>query len=298
MAGSNAIDLSRLPPPQVVQVPDFEALLAELKADLGARLVSLAPALTLESEPVVKLLEAFAYRLVLERDRSNQASRAVMTAFATQGDLDHLGLLVGVTRLIITPADPIANTPAVLEGDDDLRRRIVLAPEGFSTAGPEGAYVFHALSASGQVRDASCTSPAPGEVVVTVLSRAGDGSASAELLDLVEVALSASDVRPLTDHVTVQSATIVAYAVQAQVFTYVGPDPTLVVDESRRRLAGYVAETFALGRDVTRSGLFAAMHVAGVQRVVLTAPAADVVVDPTQAAGLTTAEVAYAGTAE
>ncbi|TKU63785.1 baseplate assembly protein, partial [Citrobacter sp. wls715] len=54
------IDLSRLPPPQIVDVPDFEALLAERKASF----VALHPAdeqeavmrtLALESEPVTKL---------------------------------------------------------------------------------------------------------------------------------------------------------------------------------------------------------------------------------------------------
>src|SRR3546814_9711108 len=45
--------------------------------------------------------------------------------------------------------------PAVMESDSDLRRRLVLAPEGYSVAGPEGAYIFHALSAHPDVLDAS-----------------------------------------------------------------------------------------------------------------------------------------------
>ena len=39
-----------------------------------------------------------------------------------------------------------------------------------------------------------------------------------------------------------------------------------------------------IGRDIRRSALFAALHVEGVQRVELTKPAADVVLDATQAA--------------
>ena len=65
-----------------------------------------------------------------------------------------------------------------MESDPDFRRRIQLAPEGFSVAGPEGAYIFHALSADPGVLDACATSPSPGEVVVTVLARAGDGTAA------------------------------------------------------------------------------------------------------------------------
>lgn len=61
------IDLSRLPPPQIVDVPDFETLLAERKAAF----VLLYPAdeqdavrrtLALESEPVTKLLQESTYR--------------------------------------------------------------------------------------------------------------------------------------------------------------------------------------------------------------------------------------------
>ena len=82
-----------------------------------------------------------------------------------------------------------------MESDADFRRRIILAPEGYSVAGPEGAYIFHALSADPDVLDASATSPTPGEVVVTVLSRTGDGTAPPELLATVEAAGSADDVR-------------------------------------------------------------------------------------------------------
>ncbi|MER2890944.1 baseplate assembly protein, partial [Escherichia coli] len=38
-----------------------------------------------------------------------------------------------------------------------------------------------------------------------------------------------------------------------------------------------------LGRDIRKSAIYAALHVEGVQRVELTAPAADIVLDETQA---------------
>ncbi|WP_211295237.1 baseplate J/gp47 family protein, partial [Novosphingobium guangzhouense] len=91
--------------------------------------------------------------------------------------------------------------------------RMVLAPEGYSVAGPEGAYLFHALSADAEVLDATATSPSPGVVIVSILSRLGDGTASAQLVDTVQAYVSADDRRPLTDFVTVQSAQIVPYAV-------------------------------------------------------------------------------------
>ncbi|MCS0770132.1 contractile injection system protein, VgrG/Pvc8 family [Escherichia coli] len=58
-----------------------------------------------------------------------------------------------------------------MESDEALRLRVPAAFEGLSVAGPTAAYEFHARSADGRVADASATSPAPAEVVLTVLSR-------------------------------------------------------------------------------------------------------------------------------
>jgi phage-related baseplate assembly protein len=298
VASSNAVDLSRLPAPAVVETLDYEVILADMRADLVARAPTLSAALAIESDPLNKLIEVCAYRELILRQRVNDAAKGVMIAYAVGSDLDQLAALMGVARLIITPADPQTNTPAVLEDDEDLRRRVVLAPEGFTVAGPEGAYIFHALSADADVLDASVASPTPGQVVVTVLSRLGDGSASAELLQAVTTAVSGDTVRPLTDQVVVQSATIVNYAIAAEIFTYEGPDSAVVVAQAQNNCAAYALAQRKLGRDITRSGLYAALHIGGVQRVVLTEPAADVVVARDQAGHLTSSTVTHGGVAD
>lgn len=285
---STPIDLSRLPAPDVVEEIDFEALLAERKAGLLSlvpddRRADVAAALELESEPITIMLQESVYREMYLRQRVNDAARAVMLAFAMDGDLDQLAALLGVERLEITPADPETGTPAVMEGNTDLRYRTQLAPQGYSVAGPEGAYRSHALAAHGSVLDASATSPAPGEVLVTVLSRDGDGTPSEEVIEAVTAALRADDVRPLTDKVTVRGATIVGYEVDAVLFTFPGPDSSVVLKEASSKLAAYVAETHRIGREVTLSGIYAALHVNGVERVKLNAPTADVEISATQA---------------
>ena len=282
------IDLSQLPPPNVVEALDYESILAQRKAALVARYpadkqTDVAAVLALESEPLTKFLEESAYRELLLRQRINEAARAVMLAYAQGADLEHIAALFGVFRLVIKPADPIAGTPAMMESDADLRQRVQLAPQSFSVAGPEGAYRSHARDADGRVLDASATSPTPGEVCVTVLSREGDGTAPADLLAKVEAALRSDDVRPLTDFVTVQSAAILPYDVVAVLHLFPGPDSSVVVAEARRRLAIYVAACHRLGRVVARSGLDAALHVAGVERVDLQYPADDIRADLTQA---------------
>lgn len=295
-ATSTAVDLSRLPAPDVVEALDFETILAARKADFLARF----PEFTafVESDPALKLLEVGAYRELILRQRVNDAARAVLVAYAMGADLDQLGAVFGVTRREIEPADAEAGTAAVMESDSDLRRRILLAPDSYSVAGPTAAYVFHALSASGDVADAAATSPAPGEVVVSVLAVDGDGTADQELLDLVEAAVGADDVRPLTDQVTVQSAGIVPFAITAQLTLYAGPDADLILAAANAGLQALLAQNRQIGRDIPRSALFAALHVAGVQNVALVAPAADVVIGPTQVAFANAIDVTVAGFGE
>jgi phage-related baseplate assembly protein len=296
MSGFVAIDLSLLPVPAIVEPLDFETVLADLKADLAIRAPDLAPVLALESEPVVKLLETVAYREIILRARVNDAARAVLLPTATGADLDNLAAFYGVARLEVTPANPLAipPTPAEMETDTALRRRVQLALEGFSTAGPIGAYLFHTLTADGRVKDAAVASPVPGEVRVTVLSTETNGTPTAPVLAAVTAALNAEDVRPLCDLVTVQAATIVNYAVTASLTFFDGPDTGVVLAAAQAAVAQLVADAHRVGRAVRRSALFAALHQPGVDAVTLTAPAADVLPTSTEAPWCTAINVTVA----
>lgn len=283
---SAAIDLSGLAAPDVIEALDAEGIIAEAKAWLLAIMPSLADILDLESEPVTKLIELLAYRELLTRARVNDAARATMLATATGADLDNLAALLGVARLTITPANPEAIPPvaAVMEGDASLRSRTQLALEGFSTAGPSGAYLYHALSASGEVLDASVISPSPGDVVVTVLSRIGNGAPSEALVATVAAAINDERVRPLCDNAITQGASITPYVVTATLTMLPGPDPEVARANAEAALRAYVAEAHRLGRAVRRSGLYRALHIPGaVESVTLTSPAADILCAPTHA---------------
>ncbi|MCJ8287084.1 baseplate assembly protein [Halomonas sp.] len=302
---SSPIDLSRLPAPDVVEVLDFEAVLAERKAALVALYPTdeqdaIAALLELESEPLTKLCEENAYRELHWRQRVNEAAKAVMLAHARDSDLDQLAANYNVERLTIAPGDPSAvpPVPPTLESNEDLRLRAQRAFEGLSVAGPRGAYVFHALSADGRVADASAISPAPCEALVTVLSRLGDGTADQDLIDTVTAALSAEDVRPVGDRLTVQSASIVAYSVVAVLYLYPGPEQEPILAAAQAALDAYVSTQRRLGRDIRLSAVYAALHVEGVQRVELVSPAADVVLDETQAAHCTGTNVSIGGSDE
>jgi len=295
MAGAfTQVDLSQLAPPAVVETLSFEEILGAMLSDLRAR----APDFTalLESDPAFKILEVAAYRELLLRQRVNDAAHAVMLAYAAGTDLDHIAANYGVGRLLITPADDttIPPTPAVYETDADLRARTTLSLEGYTSAGSQDSYVFHALSASGDVRDVSATSPVPGQVVVYVLSRDGNGAASAELLATVTAALNAEKVRPMTDQVTVLSANIVPYVIQAKLVVYPGPDAGVVLASAQAAAADYAAGQHRMGYDVTLSGIYAALHQPGVQRVDLSAPAANLTIGDGEASYCTAITVTVA----
>lgn len=281
---STAVDLSRLPSPDIIDPFEFDTIYANAVAHFRAELAASGLTFTeRNSSPIAKLLQTFSYFAQLLRQRVNDAARAVMPAHAVGADLDNIASLFGIMRHEITPADPDLGTPAVMESDAEFRRRMVLAPESYSVAGPIGAYVFHALTAHPDVLDASAQSPSPGVVVVTVLSRSGDGTAAPSVVDAVRAYLTDDTRRPLTDFVTVQSAEIVEYEIDYQIRTFSGPDANVVLAASRARVAAYALECHRLGRDPTRSAIIAAAHVEGVQNVILNSPAADVAITRAQA---------------
>jgi phage-related baseplate assembly protein len=290
---SDAIQLSKLPPPDVVEVLSFEQYYAEAKG----RLKALYPAwdADVESDPINKLLQVLAYVVMQERAKKNDDARAAYLATAKRADLDNWAANLSVTRLTITPAVPEQDIPAVMESDDDLRDRCTLAPSSYSVAGPDAAYVFHARSASGLVLDAKTTSPSPSVVVVSVMSRDGDGTASAELLATVDEFVSAAKVRPLTDQVIVQSAEIVPFSIEATLWTFAGPDADVALANARAGLDAYLADSRKLGRDITLSGLYAALQVAGIQNVELVSPTASIVIDDTQAGYCESVTINYGG---
>ena len=273
------IDFSSIPAPSIIEDLDYEEILEEMIADLQARDPSYSE--ILESDPGVKILEVAAARELTMRQRVNDALRATLLRFAIGADMDNLAAFYGVTRLLE-------------EDDEALRLRTIERIMGSSTAGGTAWYRYQALSASPQVRDAAVTSPAPGEVLVNILSTVGNGTASSTLLEAVDDVLQSDSVRVITDTVTVAGATILTVPVTAQVWLY--PEtPIEVFNGLPARLAAAFAAASGLGWDVTRSWLIAQLHADGVQRVTLTAPAADVVCGASQAPALGAVTLTMAG---
>lgn len=280
MASSyDVINLSALAVPDAIVVPDA----ADIFTRWLARLRELDPVFDalVESDPAFKQGEINAYQLALAFQRVNDAVRAVFLASARGADLDQIGAGFNVSRLVINPGDPDAVPPVdpVFEDDDAFRERIQLSWAQLNTAGARNAYRFHAKSADNDVLDADAYGPEthnrPGEVDVYVLSRTGNGEASPSLTEKVMSELSADEVRPLTDYVSVKSATIVNYAVTAELDIPDGPDAQTVLEHAISTLTSYTRLAHRINGLVPLSAIYAALQQPGVTRVRLISPVAD-----------------------
>lgn len=254
------IDLSELPAPDVVEMLDYESAYQSRVASFRA-LYPQFDAL-LESDPVIKLLELAVYLEVQLRARVNDASRASMIQFAADTSLDHLGAFYGLPRM-------------AQESDSRFRTRIQLRIAALAGNGTAQAYRVLALSASVDVVDAAViTTPADG-VVIAVWANADTDSHAA--LVAVQTALQADNARPLG----VKVSAILARAKPVDVVATIYREPSAPLDLAAQitaALPGQIENHADLGRDFSRSWLLARLHVSGVSRVELAAPAQDLTI--------------------
>jgi phage-related baseplate assembly protein len=269
MSRFTAINLSGLTPPDIIETLDYEAIVTAMRDDLVARFPLIVGVIDLESEPARKLIEAFAYREMRLRARVNDAARAVLLASSYGTNLDHLGALFATAR-----QDG--------ESDDRFRRRIQLAPEAFSVAGPEGAYQYHALTVAPWARDVSAISPRPGVVRVTVLKTGANPAPTLAEREMIRLHLKDEAIRPLTDVVEVLPPLIRRTRIVARLTLYPGPDGEVVRQRALTAVTEWVEKNRMLGMNLRRSALFAALHQEGVHSVDLVSPAADLVLDVTE----------------
>jgi phage-related baseplate assembly protein len=252
------VDLSSLPPPEIISPLDFETVFAAMKSDVLDLAPELSDVLDLESEPATKLLQVMAYREILLRAHVNDDGRSVMLAYATGSNLENLAALFGVVRLTVVEADPTASPPvvAVLESDVALRYRTQTALERFG-AGTEGSYTWHALAVDGRIVDVAAKrgteSGLQVDVVVTYLALDANGAPITTLTAAILAALNDEDVRALSDTIVVQPATVVPFDIEANLLIDVGPDSALIEAEARARLDSYLAGARRIGRNCSKA---------------------------------------------
>lgn len=185
--------------------------------------------------------------------------------------------LAGQISTIVTPMTFVSgaqNTTittggADAESDPDFADRIRLAPNSFSVAGPEKAYVYHAKSVSPAIIDVKVDSPTPGEVDVYVLLT--DGTLPTEdTLEQIEEHLSDENIRPLTDYVVVKAPTASNYEIELHYWinqedsskaAQIQADVEAAVEQYR------LWQQTKIGRDITPGKLLQLVFAAGASRV-------------------------------
>lgn len=178
------------------------------------------------------------------------------------------------------------------EEDDDYRKRILAAPEAFTSCGSVAAYDYHTRAVSQDIADVNVSNPRGGLVRITVLTKTGlpDG----RLLNDVKQYVSPERRRPLCDTVEVIAPTKRDYQINATLTLLDGYREDIVKTKARDALQLYLSDkTKKLGIDVVPSAIISALRVDGVYDVNLIAPA-KIIVSETEWANCTAINIEVA----
>ena len=285
MADFTIDDLAALPTPEIIETIDYEAILAARMQELFDRGTAAGfnyDTAGLESEPGRILVEESAFKEVKLRARGNDIARARYLYYARGAEVDHQGAFYDCIRL-------------TGESDARYKVRIIEGIRGRSTGGTAPRYRSVALASSLRVADAIVYTEGVSPLVnVAVFAADNNGVADAGLLATVSAALNAPTVRMVNDTLNIRSAVVQTVPVAAQMWLLPNTDLS-VVTQLQQTLAAQWAAVGGLGRDLTRSWLIARLMVEGVQRVNLTAPVSDVVMQPFQAVRISSVTLTVAG---
>jgi len=160
------------------------------------------------------------------------------------------------------------------EDEDSYRERIHLAPEGFSVAGPEGAYEYFAKQYSSLVDDVKINSPSDGVVDIRVLLKSGE-LPDESFIDRISEYLSAKERRPLTDHVQVSAPDVVNYNIELTY--YISSEnisqESLIKSKVQDAIEEYeIWQRSKIGRGINPSELVTKIRLAGAKRVNVVSP--------------------------
>ena len=259
------VDLDSLQRPQAIDTPSDQAILDELKADLIALYPDIEPYLELESEPSLKILEVVAFREAnVVRPHINDVLRSRLLAFATGADLDHLAAFYEVTRL-----------PG--ETDTAFRERVALENKGRSTGGSKYWYEAAARRADVRVKSATVYRERLLPIIhIAILSTENGGIPTQDLLDAVSAVVLSNTVRLVNDTIVIEAAVSQPTPVVADVWLL--PDAASgVLDQMGPALQEAWANEGGIGFDLEPSWLQARLHLQGVKRVEVIAPADPVI---------------------
>ena len=239
-----------------------------------------------EGDPIYMLAQGEAYDELNLRKQINNAYRQTLILYATGTNLDNLVANIYLTRFVKQEAEYDENgvlvKEAVLEKDDQLRRRYLLAWHALGI-GTFGVYKFHTLNADPQVKDAFVKNTANGEVTVYVQSEdTGGGVPAQTLLDTVKAYVEDIGRRTLCDTLVVAGITTVSYEIEAEITVPPELNKTQVLASVQAIAETFAKENEVIDRDIEISRLYVTLSAAGVEGVTLTKPTANVATTDSQ----------------
>ena len=204
---------------------------------------------------------------------------AVCTVTGTEGN----GLAPGELDTMVEPLpyiESVANTTetaggAEKESDQSYAENIFLAPGAYSTAGPEGGYIFHARQFNPNVGNVVATSNQEAGTVDLVFILADGSTPGEEMIAGLQEYLRDNNVRPMTDLVTVSAPEEVAYTIKLAYYINRSDSARAVTIQAavETAVADYQVWQRTIGRDINPSKLVELIMAAGAKRVEITAPA-------------------------
>lgn len=191
------------------------------------------------------------------------------------------GFLAGQINQLSDPLPYVATVENIdeskggfIESEESYRERIHEAPEGFSVAGPSGAYEHLAKKFMPSILHVKAVSPSPGIVDMRFILQSGE-IPTESIINELSNHLNERDRRPLTDQFSAGAPELIEYDVDVTYYLRSTDIESLV--KTRENVDNSVDEFITwqrsrIGRDVNPSELIAKMVRAGAKRVEVRLP--------------------------
>ncbi|MBN8090500.1 baseplate J/gp47 family protein [Vibrio vulnificus] len=267
------------------------------------------------NESAALLLDAMV--IFNQSETRNQNYKYLQNFSLTATDSQMIDLIcsrLDIKRQVLEPADNsvFPPKPEKMESNESLLLRYSLAPYGLATTGTRTGYKFHAMTLGSRPRisvyqesenvliqrfeflptdgmtrpkdaEARMLIPHTGNVGLRVLSPHGDGTADEDLLSSVFDYCSRPDIGQATDILTVESAEILSYSIEVEVWEENAPTKLVDREKLNSALNAYAQSQHRLGGEIQHSRIDQIAHNYNARKVVINQPSSDLSCDWYQA---------------
>ncbi|MGF9694701.1 baseplate J/gp47 family protein [Rhizobium sp. 0TCS1.26] len=279
-----AIDLSRLPAPDAIEILSTSTMLQGFtdrflafweEQRIADPTLPVFDEQSLQTNPAIVVGRAWTYLRILDRQRVNDGLRALLSPLSTGTNLEAIAAGRNIERLTIVPATN--DQPAVVESDANLLRRYLLSFD-VPSAGSAGRYLFDAWTAWPQSEDQTlglwdaringhAIHGRRGDTDVVVIGRFGRAPTDGELA-AVRSRVTNPNRAPEAVAISVMAATRVEYAVSLVLeVPGVGPSAETIRAEAEARVRAAAIGRTIIGGEIPEGFLSGAAYGPGVIRV-------------------------------